>query len=439
MVYKQYKAGALASLNVDALEAMPEFLESLPYRDGAKLISLGAWPCAIVDDAGKTTGFVMPSIPDEFFTDFWTSNQSTPSKVAAEFQHLLNDPRVLAMRFAGWVVSDRQRYELLQQAASALAFLHERGVCVGDISPKNMLFSLSPYPAVYFIDCDAMRVSGVSLSHQVETPGWEVPAGEEKATVYSDRYKLGLLALRLIVGSQDAKDPSRIPSSTPAELSKVITDTLTNTAQQRPDLATWDRALAKAIAAPPRPTPSTTVTITPATATAPPTAAAPGKAAATRRSGPLLAALVTPILALVAGAGLLGWQVWQQNQLSKQRDEVQRSAVSFAHILTSIDSNNVDETFRQVLNGATGEFKDMYSQSSAELRQMLLENKAHATSVVVDSAVQSASKDKAVVLLFIDQTVTNTKVPEPRLDRSRMKMTLEVVDGSWRASKVELP
>jgi Mce-associated membrane protein len=81
----------------------------------------------------------------------------------------------------------------------------------------------------------------------------------------------------------------------------------------------------------------------------------------------------------------------------------------------------------------------MYSQSSAELRQMLLENKAHATSVVVDSAVQSASKDKAVVLLFIDQTVTNTKVPEPRLDRSRMKMTLEVVDGSWRASKVELP
>lgn len=256
MVYKKYKPGVLASLNIDALRAMPEFLESLPYRDGAKLISLASWPCAIVEDAGKTTGFVMPTIPDEFFTDFWTSNKSTPSKVAAEFQHLLNDPQVLAMRFAGMVITYRQRYELLREAASALSFLHDRGICCGDISPKNLLFSLSPSPAVYFIDCDAMRVNGVSLSHQVETPGWQVPAGEEKATVYSDRYKLGLLALRLCLGSQDAKDPGRLPPSTPAELRQVITDTLTKNPQQRPDMAIWDKALAKAIVAAPKQAPT---------------------------------------------------------------------------------------------------------------------------------------------------------------------------------------
>jgi hypothetical protein len=75
--------------------------------------------------------------------------------------------------------------------------LHKHGVCVGDISPKNLLFALIPHPAVYFIDCDAMRIDGVSVLRQVETPGWQVPAGEELATVYSDTYKLGLLALRL--------------------------------------------------------------------------------------------------------------------------------------------------------------------------------------------------------------------------------------------------
>ena len=58
--------------------------------------------------------------------------------------------------------------------------------------------------------------------------------------------------------------------------------------------------------------------------------------------------------------------------------------------------------------------------------------------VVVDSAVQSASKDKVVVLLFVDQSVSNTTVPDPRIDRSRIKMTMEKVDGQWRASKVEL-
>ncbi|HPZ94851.1 MAG TPA: DUF3329 domain-containing protein, partial [Mycobacterium sp.] len=108
-------------------------------------------------------------------------------------------------------------------------------------------------------------------------------------------------------------------------------------------------------------------------------------------------------------------------------------------VLTSIDSDKVDDNFKQVLDGSTGEFKDMYSQSSVELRQLLVENKATAHGVVIESAVQEASKDKAIVLLFVDQSVSNTKLPDPRIDRSRMKMTMEMVDGQWRASKVELP
>ena len=145
------------------------------------------------------------------------------------------------------------------------------------------------------------------------------------------------------------------------------------------------------------------------------------------------------IVVLVAATGFMGWMLFQQRQLNLARDEAQRAAVSYAQVLTSIDSDKVDDNFKQVLDGATGEFKDMYSQSSVELRQLLVENKATAHGVVIGSAVQSASKDKAVVLLFVDQSVSNTKLPDPRIDRSRMKMTMEKVDGQWRASKVELP
>ncbi|CAM2912235.1 DUF3329 domain-containing protein [Mycobacterium intermedium] len=149
---------------------------------------------------------------------------------------------------------------------------------------------------------------------------------------------------------------------------------------------------------------------------------------------------VLPLILLISLAinGFLGWQQWQQRQLDQAGQEAQQAAVNYAQVLTSIDSNNVDENFRQVLDGATGEFKDMYTQSSVQLRQLLIDNKATAHGVVIDSAIESKSTDKVVVLVFIDQTVTNTAVPDPRIDRSRIKMTMEKVDGRWKAAKVQL-
>lgn len=149
---------------------------------------------------------------------------------------------------------------------------------------------------------------------------------------------------------------------------------------------------------------------------------------------------VLPLLlaASLAVSGFLGWRQWQEHQVKAAGEQAQQAAIAYAQVLTSIDSNKVDENFKQVLDGATGEFKDMYTQSSVKLRQLLIDNEATAQGVVVDSAIQSASTGKVVVLLFIDQTVTNTAAPDPRIDRSRIKMTMEKVDGRWRASKVQL-
>ena len=152
-----------------------------------------------------------------------------------------------------------------------------------------------------------------------------------------------------------------------------------------------------------------------------------------------IGAVVAIFIAALAGSGSLGWQLWQERQVEQAAEQAQQAAVAYAQVLTSIDSTKVDENFAQVLDGSTGEFKDMYSQSSMQLRQLLIDNKATAHGVVVDSAVQSASKERVVVLLFVDQSVSNTSVPDPRVDRSRIKMTMENVDGHWRASKVELP
>jgi serine/threonine protein kinase len=244
MVYKEYKAQTLALIDSTALAAMPALVEdALSYSEGERLISLAAWPCAIVHDGGALAGFVMPAIPEQFFIELTTVKGV--SSTIAEFQHLLNHESVLAAR--GIDIDDVQRYSLLREVASGLAFLHKHGVCVGDISPKNLLFSLSPHEAVHFIDCDAMRINAVSALPQVETPGWEVRRGEELATIYSDAYKLGLLALRLVTGDQDTKNPQHLPAATPTLLRQIITDTLNSEPNKRPLPEAWSYILGHAI------------------------------------------------------------------------------------------------------------------------------------------------------------------------------------------------
>jgi Mce-associated membrane protein len=159
----------------------------------------------------------------------------------------------------------------------------------------------------------------------------------------------------------------------------------------------------------------------------------------TSRLGRLSVAAGAAVLVVAtAASALLGSQVWQHRKVDAAGHQAQAAATAYAETLTSIDSNRVDTNFTDILDGATGEFKDMYTQSSVQLRRLLIDNKATAHGTVVDSAIKSKSTDEVIVLLMVDQTVTNAALPDARIDRSRMKLTMKNVDGRWLAAKVEL-
>lgn len=152
-------------------------------------------------------------------------------------------------------------------------------------------------------------------------------------------------------------------------------------------------------------------------------------------------AVVGAVSAILIGAlvfsGVVGWKVWRQHQIDAAGQQAQAIAVPYTEILTSIDTNSVDENFRQILNGSTGELKNEFTKASVQLRQLLVDNKAAAHGKVVNSAIQSQSPDKVVLLMMVDQSITNTQRPDPRVDRSRMRITMEKIDGRWLASKLE--
>ncbi|WP_125079117.1 Mce protein [Mycobacterium sp. P7213] len=150
--------------------------------------------------------------------------------------------------------------------------------------------------------------------------------------------------------------------------------------------------------------------------------------------------IAVAVLALgLIGATYEGWLLFAHHQRTAAAAQALEAAEKYTLALTSVDPTAIDKNFTEILDGATGEFKDIYSASSEQLRQLLIDNKASAHGTVIDSAVKSATKNKVEVLLFVDQSVSNKTSPQAQIDRSRIVITMEKVKGRWLAAKVDMP
>ncbi|WP_330252841.1 hypothetical protein OG874_43515 [Nocardia sp. NBC_00565] len=154
---------------------------------------------------------------------------------------------------------------------------------------------------------------------------------------------------------------------------------------------------------------------------------------------PLTGILMLLVVVSVVLAAVFGWKLETRNDRQAAGMAALAAARDYAVALTSIDSSHIDSDIATVLTGATGEFKTMYSQSAEQLKPMLVQAKSVSKGHVVAASVQSASDNQAVIMLFVDLEITNVTNPTPRVDRNRVLMTMDRVDGHWLASKVELP
>ncbi|WP_067889431.1 hypothetical protein [Nocardia vaccinii] len=148
--------------------------------------------------------------------------------------------------------------------------------------------------------------------------------------------------------------------------------------------------------------------------------------------------VVAALITASTFAVVFGNKLNDRDSIDTAAQQATATASAYAVTLTSIDSQHLDQNFTEVLAGATGKFKDMYSDSSEQLKSMLVQSHASSQGKVVDSSTKSATKTRVVVLLFVDQTVTNSTSPDPRVDRSRIVMTMDKIGGRWLASEVEM-
>lgn len=82
--------------------------------------------------------------------------------------------------------------------------------------------------------------------------------------------------------------------------------------------------------------------------------------------------------------------------------------------------------------GLTPKFRASYLGTTASsVTPLAAKYHAVSTATVSAAGVSVASPSAATVLLFVDQTVENTQLAHPRLDRSRIKVSMLKLNGHW--------
>ncbi|TLS43836.1 hypothetical protein FE633_23915 [Streptomyces montanus] len=170
-------------------------------------------------------------------------------------------------------------------------------------------------------------------------------------------------------------------------------------------------------------------------------------APARRKTYPVVLVVVLAVL-LVAGliaVAVLGWQYREGRQAEQARGEALAAARKAAPVVLSYDHRHLDRDFAAARAHLTGDFRDEYRKTTKTVvGPTARKYQGVVKATVVEPAdgapaasVVSASPDKAVVLLFVNQVTRSTQVSGPRVDLNRVRMTLTRTSEGWKVSGVD--
>ena len=146
--------------------------------------------------------------------------------------------------------------------------------------------------------------------------------------------------------------------------------------------------------------------------------------------------LLVPLLGAVTAAGVFGRQWYEQRQLDGARQQALAAARQDTVDFVSISAATVDRDLQRISDNATGEFKDEFTQDTAQVRAAVVENKVASRGSALRAAIVSASRRTAIVLVAVDATVKNTNAPDGRLSHYRIQVTMANQSGRWLISQL---
>lgn len=130
-------------------------------------------------------------------------------------------------------------------------------------------------------------------------------------------------------------------------------------------------------------------------------------------------------------------QLSDQNSVNGDRTSAVAAAKVYALDVATYSYRHLRQDFGRVESESTTSFRRTFTQSSGSLAKVLVQYKAVATAKVLRSGVESISSSRAVVLLFVNQSVTNT-AQGVSTDTNRIEVTLVRSGGRWLLADMKL-
>ncbi|MFI7114596.1 hypothetical protein ACIBK9_50385 [Nonomuraea sp. NPDC050227] len=204
VVYKEYLKSA-GTVNGQVLADLVEFGAGLPRDDQKRLFAFCAWPTARIIEGDRAVGFLMPEVPD----DFHDLIQGRPRLVELQFLLFPQKRAWQELRLPGI----EGRIQLARRFAELVDFLHGHQYVIGDVSARNLLWSVQEPHKVHILDCDGFRRLGAeSVLKQAHSPDWEDPLESSTGPdLDTDRYKLALLIGRILARNAYVRPGGELP------------------------------------------------------------------------------------------------------------------------------------------------------------------------------------------------------------------------------------
>ncbi|PQM24086.1 hypothetical protein Sfr7A_04575 [Streptomyces xinghaiensis] len=148
----------------------------------------------------------------------------------------------------------------------------------------------------------------------------------------------------------------------------------------------------------------------------------------------------------MAATAALGLQHREAERTAEARTAALAAARKAAPVILSYDYRHLDRDFRAARSHLTAPFLGQYRKTTTSVVAPTAKKYRGVVKATVArpadggapaASVVSATPDRAVVLLFMNQATTSTQVSGPRLDLNRVRMTLVRTPQGWKVRAVD--